>query len=91
MPRHIRKRHTLSSRLNSIRELRNRVFHHERISSYIDLPQRHVAIVEAVGWISTECSRLLQSADRFQEVHGAGISRIREKLALAYYDDDYAI
>ena len=91
MPRHIRTRHTLSRRLNEIRELRNRVFHHERISNDVNLPQRHAAIVEAVGWISTECSQLLQCADRFQEVHGVGISCVRAKLGLLYYPDDYVI
>lgn len=91
MPRYIRTRHTLSSRLNQIRELRNRVFHHERISGYTDLPQRHSAIVEALGWVSVECSQLLKCHDRFQEVYGAGVVRIRERLWRDYHQDDYVI
>jgi hypothetical protein len=91
MPRRIRTRHTISSRLNRIRELRNRVFHHERISNYSDLPQRHATIGEALGWVSAECGQLLKSHDRFQEVYESGVPCIREKLGRDYYADDYAI
>jgi len=36
------------------RELRNRVFHHERIIHWADLDSRHAAIMETLGWISSE-------------------------------------
>lgn len=60
MPRHIRTRKNISIRLDHIRKLRNRVFHHEPIWKISDLVERHREIVEAVGWISPDGVRLLK-------------------------------
>lgn len=43
---------TLDQRWKRIRDLRNRVFHHERILHWNDLDQQHAEILEAIYWIS---------------------------------------
>jgi hypothetical protein len=80
MPRTIRHRRTLSKRLNSIRRLRNRVFHHERITHFPDLSVQHAEIIEAIGWISTEWWRAIRAVDRFPDIHSGGVRVVREKL-----------
>jgi hypothetical protein len=91
MPRHIRTRPTLSKRLNEIRRLRNRMFHHERISHWPNLPQCHADILEAVGWINAEWERVLTVADHFQEAYSVGLMAIRSKLNQTLGYSDYAI
>jgi len=91
VPRPIRTRHTLSKRLNEVRHLRNRVFHHERISHLTNLRQRHTDSVEAVGWVSPESKKILLPADRFPTVYDAGPSALRRELGHVFYGDDYSI
>ena len=84
-PKPQRQRHTVSSALNQIRELRNRVFHHEQLlwlsPSLIDL---HGKAIEVVGWIDPKLPPWLASYDRrpttwaaIQPIHvnHSGISR----------------
>jgi hypothetical protein len=91
MPRRIRTRATLSKRLNEIRRLRNRAFHHERIAHWPNLRQCHRDIVETVGWINAQWSQVLAAADRFQETHRAGLAMIRGKLHETLGHADYVI
>ncbi|WP_198116385.1 hypothetical protein [Massilia rhizosphaerae] len=64
-PKPKRQRHTISSALNQIRELRNRVFHHEQLlwlsPSLIDL---HDKGVEVIGWLDPKLPPWLDSFDR---------------------------
>jgi len=84
-PKPQRQRHTVSSALNQIRELRNRVFHHEQLlwlsPSLIDL---HGKAIEVVGWIDPKLPPWLASYDRLPttwaaiqpiQVNHSGISR----------------
>lgn len=61
----------ISRRFNSIRRLRNRVFHHEPIWNLPDLPQQHAGILEAIGWISPPMLGLAEMVDGF----GGGYTR----------------
>lgn len=60
-----RQRHTISSALNQIRDLRNRVFHHEPLlwltPTLIDL---HLLGSEAVGWLDPQLVDWLAGHDR---------------------------
>jgi hypothetical protein len=47
------ERHEVQGALNSIRRLRNRVMHHERIL-HRDLPQDHALTLDIIGWICPE-------------------------------------
>lgn len=64
-PKPQRQRHTISSALNQVRNLRNRVFHHEQLlwlnPALIDL---HSKGMEVVGWLDPHLSQWLQQYDR---------------------------
>jgi hypothetical protein len=64
-PKHHRQRHTISSALNQIRDLRNRVFHHEQLlwlnPTLLDL---HTRGTEVVGWLDPQLVTWLAKYDR---------------------------
>ena len=60
----VRKRKTLSKRLNKIRKFRNRAFHYEPIW-YFNLAVRHAEILEVIDWIEPAIGELLKPVDRF--------------------------
>lgn len=64
-PKPQRQRHTISSALNQVRNLRNRVFHHEQLlwlnPPLIDL---HSKGMEVVGWLDPHLSQWLRQYDR---------------------------
>ncbi|MBC3864325.1 Abi family protein [Undibacterium jejuense] len=75
-PKHQRQRHAISSALNQVRDLRNRVFHHEQLlwltPSLLDL---HTKGTEVIGWLDPKLvpwlaryDRLPASWDAFQPV-----------------------
>lgn len=71
LPRTLRKRKTISQRVERIRRLRNRVFHYEPIWNKTDLQVRHQQVVEALSWISPETREVMALSDRFNSVlHG---------------------
>ena len=71
-PRRFRRRDGLHSRLDRIRRLRNRVFHHEPIWYWQDLEQRHEEILESIGWISPAMLSATGLLDRFDSVYTRG-------------------
>jgi hypothetical protein len=73
MPKSQHKRKGIKARLEQIRQLRNRVFHHERIIHWKDLPDQHAHIIETLGWISPELSEMTLKLDRFLNTYKAGI------------------
>jgi hypothetical protein len=70
----------VQKRLQQIRNLRNRVFHHEPIWHWRDLPEQHRQMLEAIGWISRSHAKLCIGMDRFFDVHAAGWDPFRQKL-----------
>lgn len=66
-------RHLLDRRWQDIRDLRNRVFHHERILHWTDLGARHQAILEIIRWMSPELHDLTNSLDRFISIRSDGL------------------
>jgi hypothetical protein len=65
---------------NAIRELRNRVFHHERIIHWKDLKQQHEKLLEAINWISPELYELAKVLDRFNKIYKEGIQPWKTKI-----------
>jgi hypothetical protein len=57
----------VSTRLNELRHLRNRVFHHEPVWKR-KLAEDRDNIFEVIGWISPEALRVLRSMERVTEV-----------------------
>lgn len=76
----LHNRKGIKSRLEIIRQLRNRVSHHERVIHWKDLPAQHAHIIETIGWISPELSEMALKLDRFLETHKAGIDPWIAKL-----------
>jgi hypothetical protein len=68
MLRKERTRKRLSARVNRIRNLRNRVFHHEPIWHWRDLAQQHDELLEAISWLCNDVWLLTRASDRFAEV-----------------------
>jgi hypothetical protein len=64
-PKNLRKRGNVSSALNQLRDLRNRVFHHEQLlwlsPSLLDL---HTKGTEVIGWIDPKLAPWLSTYDR---------------------------
>ncbi len=80
LPKSQHNRKTIKHDLDTIRELRNEVFHHERIIHWIDLPQQHQLMVSVTGWISPELKEMAEALDRFTMIHSAGIEPWKEKI-----------
>ncbi len=80
MPRQIRTRKNLSRRLNRIRHLRNRVFHHEPVWHWQDLARQHSETIETIGWISSELRDTMRIVDRFPVVYDAGSTVYQRSL-----------
>ena len=90
MPRASRTRHEASKRVNRIRELRNRVSHHERITHWA-LDQFHHDLIEAIGWISPPLQHLAKATDRFPTTFNLGWREARRKLLANSYEPEYII
>ena len=70
----------LCKRWLEIRDLRNRIFHHERILHWKDLDARHQAIHEVIAWMSPELHDLAKALDRFGAIRKAGLKPWLSKL-----------
>ncbi|UJL39250.1 hypothetical protein [Pantoea agglomerans] len=68
-PKPLRQRHNISAALNQIRDLRNRVFHHEPLLWLQPaLPEHHNTGVKVIGWIEPELSEWLAELDRLNSI-----------------------
>lgn len=64
-PKDQRKRHTISASLNQVRDLRNRVFHHEPLLWLTpDLCDQHGRGVGVINWLDPQLGVWLQRHDR---------------------------
>lgn len=69
MPKSIRQRKTISSPLNSLRRLRNRVFHNENISwSIVKLEELHSTLLQVIYWMNPQVNLWMTDLDRFGKV-----------------------
>ena len=79
-PRSQRTRRNVYVRLDEIRRLRNRVFHHEPIWHLPDLEERHQEILETIGWISPAMLEMTRLLDRFDSVYTTGADHYAREL-----------
>ena len=70
----------LDRRWQDIRDLRNRVFHHERILHWRDLDARHQAILEIIAWMAPELHDLENALDRFTALRAGGLTPWSTKI-----------
>ena len=80
-PKQERDIHNLNRRWGTIRNMRNRVFHHERIIHWTNLNQQHEQMLETIRWLSPDLAEMAVVLDRFSEIRKQGldpwISKIR--------------
>ncbi len=88
MPRRIRTRQELSRRLNQIRRLRNRVFHHESILNWRnpDLLLQHTRILEIITWMNPAMGETIALMDRFTVIYADGVPYFRTKVEQYFKD-----
>ena len=68
-PKAERQRRSVSSKLNSIRKLRNRIFHHESIAwSYQALLAYKNEILEGIDWLNGDLTEFFSDTIRIEEV-----------------------
>lgn len=79
-PRSDRDLRKLDGRWKRIRDLRNRVFHHERIIHWTDLEVQHFDILLVIGWISPELREMALQLDRFSTTRNEGLTPWLEKI-----------
>jgi hypothetical protein len=76
MPRTLRTRSNMSRYLNQIRDLRNRISHHEPIwdtaADGSTLRQRYDDLMDFLGWVDVPCRELAKRLDRFVPLYDAG-------------------
>ena len=75
-----RNMHKLGARWKRIRDLRNRVFHHERIIHWTDLETQHGDILQVINWSSPELHELAVALDRFTSIRRQGLNPWLERL-----------
>jgi len=79
-PRSERDMKKLDIRWQNIRDLRNRIFHHERIIHWKDLDAKHADICCVIGWISPELHEMARALDRFTTLRHDGLDPWIEKI-----------
>jgi hypothetical protein len=67
-PKSIRKRKTMSSKLNGIRKLRNRIFHHEAITWNLNvLNSYNNEIIEGIEWLNRDLLEWMVELNHVEE------------------------
>lgn len=68
-PKNIRQRKNISSKLNGIRKLRNRIFHHESIAWNLDAIENYrEELIEGVNWLNKDLEIWAADLIRIDEV-----------------------
>lgn len=80
VPRRERQRVTIHAHFNAIRELRNRVFHHEPLFDDALLRQRHGDVYRAIHWINPKMVDHTKPFDRFPDVYRQGRGKVEAGL-----------
>jgi hypothetical protein len=76
-PREVRSRPALMHRVDSIRELRNRISHHEPVWK-LDLPAQHARILETLAWMNRTAEGFARAQCRIDRVYGEGPEAFRD-------------
>lgn len=100
-PKHLRKQQVIGDRLQEVRKLRNRIFHHEPIWHWTQarsgLPDRAALMTQyedillLTGWIETGQSKIVHTIDRFRQVHDEGWTPLRAKVDELVLEEEIAL
>ena len=82
LPKSLHKRKERKGDLDKIRQLRNRVFHHERIVHWADLDAQHQLVLAVISWIGPDICQMADALDRFTSIRNDGLKPWIEKLQL---------
>ena len=58
--------------MEQIRNLRNRVYHYERICHWNDLLSKHDLILECIKWMQPSVFELVTKVDTFEHIYNHG-------------------
>lgn len=64
----------IQKNLSEIRFLRNRIAHHERISHWKDLKQKHDLILDFIKWLNPDMYIIAYQKDTFNDVYAKGVT-----------------
>lgn len=87
-PRRLRNASDISNRLQGVRKLRNRVFHHEPIWHWVnaspnlshraELFDQYQTILTLINWIGPAHHKLIRTIDNFEHVYSVGWGHYRK-------------
>ncbi len=80
IPKSMAQRRKLSERVNTIKNLRNKVFHFDTIINIKNLFEIHKQILEIIYWLNTDVYRLTTELDEFEYIYNNEEKIIEEKL-----------
>jgi len=80
LPKSLHNRKQIKADLDKIRKLRNRVFHHERIIHWKDLPQQHQLMLDFLGWLNPDLAELAGVVDNFDTIYKDGTQPYLDRL-----------
>ena len=80
LARQYRSRAKVFGYFDNLRELRNRVAHHEPIWARPYLDREHRQLLHAIGWVSPQMREAIALCDRFSNVHRHGKVRIEAAI-----------
>ena len=68
-PKQIRKRKTMSSKFNSVRKLRNRIFHHEAITWNLEAIKDYKnEILESLNWLNKDLINWIENLNHVEKI-----------------------
>lgn len=80
IPKNMAKRNILSQRINTIKNLRNKVFHFDTIIHIKNLFEIHEELLEMIYWLNKDIHDLTIEFDEFENVYNNEEKIIKEKL-----------
>ncbi len=80
IPKRSRQRVTIHQQYNEIRELRNRVFHHEPLFDDRYLLRRYGEVKRGLHWLNPQMVDWVEWYDRFPDVYANGRTQVELKL-----------
>lgn len=80
IPKNMAIRKKLSERINTIKNLRNKVFHYDTIIKMENLSQIHREILEMIYWLNEDIYNLTIQFDEFENVYSNQEKIIKGKL-----------
>ncbi|NBO83235.1 MAG: hypothetical protein EBU75_10555 [Betaproteobacteria bacterium] len=80
-PRTDRNTRAIDQRLTNVRNLRNRVFHHERLVNRPELLGQHRDLRNLIRWMGNDLDLLASKADQFTRMHENGVEPWLDRLA----------